>query len=69
MVKPCFKPRVKPWFGPSNPAITSKGGTPPGPISEMAQNGLPGAAFCKGKLCSGNKPHPSAAWLKIAALA
>ena len=26
--------------------------------SEMAQNSLVGAAFCKGKLCSGNKPEP-----------
>ena len=39
------------------------------PSFETAQNALVGAAFCKGKLCSGNKPHPSAAWLTIAALA
>ena len=25
---------------------------------ETAQNALLGAAFCKGKLCSGNKPQP-----------
>ena len=25
---------------------------------QNSQNALPGAAFCKGKLCSGNKPQP-----------
>ena len=44
--------------GPSNPAIASSGEPHLGPSSETAQNALLGAAFCKGKLCSGNKPQP-----------
>ena len=44
--------------GPCNPPIASQGGTHQGPSSETAQNVLLGAAFCKGKLYSGNKPQP-----------
>ena len=44
--------------GPSYPRVGCQGGTHLGPISSTAQHALPGAAFCKGKLCSGNKPQP-----------
>src|SRR5512137_1956634 len=44
--------------GPSNPPIASSGRTHLGPSCETAQNALLGAALCKGKLCSGNKPQP-----------
>ena len=36
---------------------------------ETAQNALLGAAFCKGKLCSGKNLSPNVHWLRIAALA
>ena len=51
-------------FGESNadfvnsPPRASSGGPHLGPSSETAQNALLGAAFCKGKLGSGNKPQP-----------
>ena len=43
---------------PNFPTVASWGGTHIGPISETAPNSLQGASFCKGKLCSGNKPQP-----------
>ena len=51
MKKPCVH-----W--PNNPPIASYERTHLGPLSETAQNALLGAAFCKGKLCSGNKYQP-----------
>ena len=55
--------------GPSKPSLASSGGTHLGPISETAPNALLGAAFCKGKLCSGSNLNPNASWFRIAALA
>ena len=55
--------------GPSNPPIASDGGSHLGPISAMEQNALPGAAFCKGTLCSGTDLSPKATWLRETTLA
>ena len=44
--------------GPSNPPGASYGNQLSGPISPMAYNEVLRAAFCKGKLGSGNKPQP-----------
>ena len=38
--------------------LAISGGPQVGPCFETAQNALVGAAFCKGKLGSGNKPQP-----------
>ena len=43
--------------GPSHPPRGRYGGTQLGPISETAEISLLGAAFCKGKLCSGSTPQ------------
>ena len=53
----------------ATPPIVSYRGPHLGPITETAQNQLLGAAFCKGKLCSGSNLSPNASWLRIAALA
>ena len=62
MKKPCVH-----W--PYPPSHSRLGWNPPMGYLETAENALLGAAFCKGKLCSVNKPQPHAAWLRIPALA
>ena len=51
MKKPCVH-----W--PYPPSHSQLGWDPLMGYLETAENALLGAAFCKGKLCSGNKPQP-----------
>ena len=51
MKRPCL-------HRPINAPLASWEGSLGGPISATAQNSLLGAAFCRGELCSGNKPQP-----------
>ena len=43
--------------GPSNPPLTSSGGTPLVAVAATAQNSLREASFCEPKLCLGNQPQ------------